>query len=71
MNSHSILYGEIVDLLSRIERLTDLVDLHEQQPNADLLAIEGYQRLREQYFRQLEELLASLNIRADIHLQAA
>ncbi|WP_375446473.1 hypothetical protein [uncultured Fibrella sp.] len=48
-----------------------MVELHEKQPNADSLAIEGYQQLREQYFRQLEKLLASLNIRADIHLQAA
>ncbi|MBO0951707.1 hypothetical protein [Fibrella forsythiae] len=71
METHTELHTEIVDVLQRIERLTAQIELHEKQPNVDSLSIEGYQRLREQYFRQLEELLAALNIRADIHLQAA
>lgn len=64
-------HNEIIDVLTRIERLNNMVQMHEQQPSADSLAIEGYERLREQYISQLEELLASLNIRADIHLRAA
>ena len=71
METHTELHTEIVDVLQRIERLTAHIDLHERQSAVDSLSVEGYQRLREQYFRQLEELLASLNIRADIHLQAA
>lgn len=71
METHAELHTEIVDVLQRIERLTAHIELHERQPDVDLLSVEGYQRLREQYFRQLEDLLASLNIRAEIHLQAA
>ena len=63
--------NEIIDVLGRIERLNAIVQMHGEQPSADSLAIEGYERLRDQYISQLEELLASLNIRADIHLRAA
>ncbi len=71
MDTHTELHTEIVDVLQRIERITVQIELHTQQDVVDSLSVEGYERLREQYFRQLEELLASLNIRADIHLQAA
>lgn len=71
MNQFPNVHSEIVDVLSRIERLNEMVQLHEKQPSVDLLAIEGYERLQRQYIRQLEELLASLNIRADIQLRAA
>ncbi len=71
MNRLSNLNSEIVDVLSRIERLSELEQLHASQPQPDALALEGYYRLREQYIQQLEELLLSINIRADIHLRAA
>ena len=71
MNRLPNLHSEIMDVLSRIERLNEMVQLHKQQPSVDSLAVEGYERLREQYISQLEELLTSLNIRADIHLRAA
>ena len=71
MNQHSNAHNEIIDVLSRIERLNTMVQMHGEQLSADSLAIEGYERLRGQYISQLEELLASLNIRADIHLRAA
>ena len=71
MNRLPNLHSEIVDVLSRIERLNEMIQLHEKQPSVDPLAIEGYERLRKQYISQLEDLLSSLNIRADIHLRAA
>ena len=71
METHTELHTEIVDVLQRIERLTAHIELHARQDTVDSLSVEGYQQLREQYFRQLEELLATLNIKADIHLQAA
>ena len=71
MNQQSNIHNEITDVLSRIERLNELIQLHQTQESVDALAIEGYERLRGQYFNQLEELFASLNIGADIHLRAA
>ena len=71
MNQSHNVHSEIMDVLSRIEQLNELVELHEKQPSVDSLAVEGYERLRRQYISQLEELLTSLNIRADIHLKAA
>ena len=71
MNRLPNLHSEIVDVLSRIERLNEMIQLHEKQPSVDSLAVEGYERLRKQYISQLEVLLSSLNIRADIHLRAA
>ena len=35
------LHSEITDVLSRIERLNELLQLHKQQPVADSMAIEG------------------------------
>ncbi len=71
MNRLSALNSEIVDVLGRIERLNDMLALHQQQPRPDELAIEGYADLRAQYIGQLEDLLLSLNIQADIKLKAA
>ncbi|WP_020603754.1 hypothetical protein [Spirosoma spitsbergense] len=71
MNHSSNLYSEITDVLSRIERLNELSQLHQQQSVPDFLAVEGYERLRGQYIKQLEELLKVLNIQADIQLKAA
>lgn len=71
MNHSSNLYSEITDVLSRIERLNELIQLHQKQSVPDSLAVEGYERLRGQYISQLEELLKALNIQADIQLKAA
>lgn len=71
MNRLSALNSEIVDVLGRIERLNDMLALHQQQSQPDELAIEGYVGLRDQYIGQLEDLLLSLNIQADIKLKAA
>jgi hypothetical protein len=62
---------EMLDLVSRIERLNTLEEMHRGQPSPDILALEGYQRLRQQYATQLEDLLATINIKAEIHLKAA
>lgn len=71
MNQLPSLSNEIIDVLSRIERLNELIQLHGQQLSVDRLAVEGYERLRKQYINQLEELLTLLNIHADIQLRAA
>ena len=40
MNRLPNVHSEIVDVLSRIERLNEMVQLHEKQSSADSLAIE-------------------------------
>ena len=71
MNKLSNLHSEVIDVLSRIERLNAIEDLHLSQPIPDALALDGYQLLRQQYADQLVGLLTTLNIKAEIHLRAA
>jgi hypothetical protein len=71
MNKLPNLHSELLDVVSRIERLNSIEELHQSQPVPDTLALEGYQKLRQQYIEQLGELLASINIKADIHLKTA
>ncbi len=71
MNRLNDIQDEMLDVLERIERLNVIEQLHQRQPLPDALALESYRRLRQQYIQQLEELLTSLNIGADIHLKAA
>ena len=71
MNKLPNLHNEVIDLLGRIERLNAIEELHHNQPEPDKLALEGYQRLRQQYIDQLSRLLQSINIKVDFHLKAA
>jgi molecular chaperone GrpE (heat shock protein) len=50
-------FDDIEDLLNRIARLNRLIHTHESQPKPDQLAIEGYQRLRQQFTSELSDLL--------------
>ena len=59
------------DILERIDRLNNLIKIHKSQPNPDILAIDGYQRLKFQYSNQIKELLHEFDIEVEIHGQAA
>lgn len=71
MNSVSDLHTELQDVVTRIERLNDLMALHRQQPEPDRLALEGYARLKRQYAEQLIERLQELELDVDIRWKAA
>ena len=71
MNKVSNIQSEMLDVLSRVERLNALEELHRSQPVPDLLALEGYKKLRQQYADQLVELLYTVDLKADIQLKAA
>ena len=59
------------DILERIDRLNNLIKIHKSQSNLDILAIDGYQRLKFQYSNQIKELLHEFDIEVEIHGQAA
>jgi outer membrane phospholipase A len=55
------------DVLERIDRLNNLIKIHKSQSNPDILAIEGYLRLKFQYSNQVKELLHEFEIEVEIH----
>ena len=61
----------IVEILERIDRLNNLIKIHKTQSNPDILAIDGYQKLKFQYSNQIKELLHELDIEVEIHGQVA
>ena len=64
-------FKSLEDILERIDRLNNLIKVHKSQPNPDILAIDGYQRLKFQYSNQIKELLHEFDIEVEIHSQAA
>ncbi len=69
MKQHT--FKSLEDILERIERLNNLIKIHKSQVNPDILAIDGYQRLKFQYSNQIKELLHEFDIEVEIHGQAA
>jgi hypothetical protein len=59
------------DILERIDRLNNLIKIHKSQINPDILAIDGYQKLKFQYSTQIKELLHEFDIEVEIHGQVA
>jgi hypothetical protein len=64
MEKHHV--SVLEDVLHRIDRLNKLIHLHKEQENPDILAIEGYQKLRSQYSQQLKELLQDFELEVEI-----
>ncbi|MDZ7900288.1 MAG: hypothetical protein U5N85_19970 [Arcicella sp.] len=44
-----------------------MIKIHKSQSNPDILAIEGYQRLKFRYSNQVKELLHEFEIEVEIH----
>jgi hypothetical protein len=61
----------IVEILERVEGLYDIIRIHKSQINPDILAIDGYQKLKFQYSTQIKELLHEFDIEVEIHGQVA
>lgn len=59
------------DVLERIDRLNNLIKIHKNQSSPDILAIEGYQKLKFQYSNQVKELLHEFEIEVEIHENVA
>jgi ABC-type transport system involved in cytochrome bd biosynthesis fused ATPase/permease subunit len=64
-------FKSLEDILERIDRLNNLIKIHKSQANTDILAIDGYQRLKFQYSNQIKEILHEFDIEVEIHGQAA
>ena len=59
------------DVLERIDRLNNLIKIHKNQSSPDILAIEGYRKLKFQYSNQVKELLHEFEIEVEIHENVA
>jgi hypothetical protein len=55
-------YQAIQDVLELLDRINEMIALHRAQDTQDTLAIEGYERQREQFVGQLAELLAPFEV---------
>lgn len=61
----------IIEILERVDGLNDIIRIHKSQVNPDILAIDGYQRLKFLLQYQIKELLHEFDIEVEIHGQAA
>ncbi len=61
-NLENPLYIEVLSTLEQIERMNKAIAFHQSFETPDQLAIEQYQYLKNDFTRQLVELLKQLNI---------
>lgn len=59
------------DLLDLIERANNAIIRHKQQGNPDEIAIEGFERLRQQHIDKLNELMAEFDLSVNPHIKVA
>jgi hypothetical protein len=61
----------IQDVLDLLERANTMRTLHRAQPEPNELAIEGYERQRQQFLEQLADLLAQFEVEVLLPHKAA
>jgi len=61
----------VKDLLDLIDKVNELISLHQSQSNSDQLVITGYEKQRLQFLQQLNELLANYYLHVDFSNKAA
>lgn len=55
---------KVADLLEQISSVDEMIALHQQKQDEKDLMLVQYQYRREQFLKELKELLAALNIKA-------
>jgi hypothetical protein len=55
----------IFDLLNLIERANSSILRHKSIENSDVLAIEGFERLRQQYIDELNQMMLEFGLHVD------
>jgi len=61
----------IQDVLDLLERANSMLALHRTQPEPNELAVEGYERQRQQFLEQLADLLAQFDVEVLLPHKAA
>lgn len=61
----------IQDVLDLLERANSMLALHRAQPEPNELAVEGYERQRQQFLEQLADLLAQFDVEVLLPHKAA
>lgn len=62
---------EILNTLSEIQKVNDMILFHESSGNGNSIAIENYLVMREDLLDQLNELLKSYNLTFSVRAEAA
>lgn len=55
----------IFDLLNLIERANNSILRHKSLENSDILAIEGFERIRQQYIDELNQMMTEFGLHVD------
>ena len=61
---------EILNTLSEIEKVNDMITFHENAGNGNSLSVENYLVMREDLLEQLNELLKSYNLTFQVRAAA-
>lgn len=62
ISKSAFLKEAINDVLEHIERANLAIERHKSLTNPDALAIQGFERLREQHTKHLDELMAEFGL---------
>ena len=55
----------IFDLLNLIERANNSILRHQSLENPDIIAIEGFERIRQQYIDELNQMMTEFGLHVD------
>ena len=55
----------IFDLLNLIERANNSIARHKSVENIDIMAIEGFERIRQQYIDELNQMMIEFGLHVD------
>ena len=61
----------VQDVLDLLEKANAMIALHQAQPETNEIAVEGYQRQRQQFVEQLARLLHEYQVEVVVPKQAA
>jgi len=61
----------VQDVLDLLEKANSMIALHQAQPEVDKIALEGYQRQRQPFLKQLAELLQQYQVEVVVPKSAA
>lgn len=70
-NKFDYSFEAMQDILERIGRINNLLQMHEQQGKQDDLSVESWRKMKNQLTQQLVKLLEDFNLDVSIQVKAA